>query len=80
MKSNTAYSPQKDENFSKRNFNLNHHEKPFLQDIFGATPSNKNMSGSELEERAGEMLGGERLGAQESVSKCLQYEKSDQPC
>jgi mannose/fructose-specific phosphotransferase system component IIA len=50
---------------------LNNNEKPFLKDIFGATPSNKNMSGSELEERAGEKLGGERLGAQESVSKCL---------
>jgi hypothetical protein len=50
---------------------LNNNEKPFLKDIFGATPSNKNMSGSELEERAGEKLRGERLGAQESVSKCL---------
>jgi hypothetical protein len=42
------------------NFNLNNHEKLFLQDIFWATPSNKNMSGQELEERAGEKLGGER--------------------
>jgi hypothetical protein len=31
------------------NFNLNNNEKPFLQDIFGATPSSKNMSGSELD-------------------------------
>jgi hypothetical protein len=33
-RSNTGYSSQKDENFLKSNFNLNNHEKPFLQDIF----------------------------------------------
>jgi hypothetical protein len=33
-----------------------------------------------LEERAGEKLGGERLEAQESVSKYLQCKMSSQPC
>jgi hypothetical protein len=62
-RSNIGYSPQKDENFSKRNFDLNNHEKPFLQDILGQHLKigiwvDKNLKrelGRSLEERGWEL-------------------------